>query len=73
MVRGANPGGGRDILHAYRTTPRSTHPPVRWVPGLFPGVKRPGLALTTHPHLALRLKQEKSYTFIPSMACYREN
>jgi hypothetical protein len=26
--------------------------------GSFPGVKRPGVALNTHPHLAPRLKKE---------------
>ena len=25
---------------------------------VFPGVRRPGVALTNHPHLALKLKEE---------------
>jgi len=33
--------------------------------GSFPGVKRRGVALTTHPHLASRLKKEYSYTSAP--------
>jgi len=35
--------------------------------GSFPGVKRPGVALTTHPHLAPRLRKEYSYTFTPPL------
>ena len=30
--------------------------------GAFPGVKQPGVVLTTHPHLAPRLKKEWSCT-----------
>jgi len=33
--------------------------------GSFPGVKRRGVALTTHPHPAPRLKKEYSYTSTP--------
>jgi len=35
--------------------------------GSFPGVKRPGVALTTHPHLALRFMEEQSYTSAPPL------
>jgi hypothetical protein len=33
--------------------------------GSFPRVQRPGVALTTHSHLAPRLKKEYSYTTTP--------
>ena len=29
-----------------------------------------GMALTTHPHLALKLKHENSYTYIPPLGLY---
>ena len=33
---------GRDFPHLSTLAVRSTQPPIRWVPGLFRGVKRPG-------------------------------
>jgi hypothetical protein len=33
----------------------------------IPGGKEPGHGLATHPHLALRLKKEFSYTFTPPL------
>ena len=36
--------------------------------GFFPEVKRPGVALTIHPHLAPRLRKEYSYTSTPPLA-----
>ena len=57
-VRGSNPGGGE----IFRTCPdRPCGPPSLLYNGyrVFPGGgKRPGVALTTHPHLAPRLKKE---------------
>jgi hypothetical protein len=32
----------RDFLHLFRPVPRSTQPPIQWVPGLFPGGKAAG-------------------------------
>jgi hypothetical protein len=38
--------------------------------GSFPGVKRPGRGLTTHPLLEPRLKKEYNYKFTPSLALF---
>ena len=38
--------------------------------GSFPGVRRRGVVLTTHPHLAPRLRNEWNYTFIPSLSLF---
>ena len=35
-----------------------TQSPIRWVPGLFSGVKRPGRGVDYPPHLSPRLKKE---------------
>jgi hypothetical protein len=41
-----------------QTGPGSTQPPIQWVYGLSRGLSGLGVALTTHPHLAPRLKEE---------------
>ena len=57
---------GRDFLHLTRLAVRPTQPPLQWVPG-FPGVKWPGRGVDHPPHLAPRLRKEKSYTSTPSL------
>ena len=53
-----------------------TQPPVRCVPGLSRGESGLGVVLTTHPHLAPRLRKEYSYTSTPPLGlrgCARMN
>ena len=56
---GPNSGGGKDFYALVQTGP-GTHPAsLKWVPGLFPRMySGRGVALTNHPHLALKLKKE---------------
>ena len=55
---GSNLSGGRDFLHPSRPALGPTQPHIQWVPGLSREKRGRGVALTTHPHLAPRLKKE---------------
>ena len=58
-VRGSNPGGGARFSLTVQTGPLA-HPAFYAMgTGSFPGVKYGrGMALTTHPHLAPKLRKE---------------
>jgi len=49
---------GQDFPHLSKPALGHTQPPVQWVTGYFPGVKRPGRGFDHPPHLAPRLKKE---------------
>ena len=49
---------GRDIPHPSRPALVPTQPPIQWISGFFPGVKRPGRDVDHPPHLVPRLKKE---------------
>ena len=51
-------GPGIDFPHPSRSALGPTQPPIQWVPGLSPGVKRPGRGVDHPPHLAPRFKKE---------------
>jgi hypothetical protein len=69
-----DPRQGQIFLLAPASRPAlgPTEPPIQWVPGvLSPGVKRGrGVTLTTHPHLASRLRMSRSYTSSPPMCLH---
>ena len=48
---------GRDFPHPSRPPRRPTQPPLQYVPGLLPGVKRSGRGVGHPPHLAQSLKE----------------
>jgi hypothetical protein len=64
-VRGSNPGGGRNFSQRALG---AKQPPVQCLTDFFlEGKSGRRVALTNHPHLALRLKKEYSYTcYFPS-------
>jgi len=61
------PRCGRYFPHASRPALGPTQTPIKWVLGLFPRVKRPGGGVDHPPHLAARLKKEKSYISTPPL------
>jgi len=46
----------RDFPYLSRLAVKMTQPPLKWVLGLFPGVKRPGRGVNHPPHMAPTLK-----------------
>jgi len=60
----------RDFPHPSRPALGPIQRPIQLVPGLFPGVKRPGRGVNHLSHLAARLKKEWIYDSIPSLGLY---
>ena len=60
-------GEGRDFPHLSGPVLRHTQPPVQSISGLSREQSDRGVALTTNPHLAPRLKEEYSYTSTQSL------
>ena len=72
--RGSNPTGYEIFLFSKRPMPSlgSTKPSIQWVPGFFPGAKRPGSDGNPSTPSCAEIKNEWSHTSIPSyafMAC----
>ena len=53
----------RDFPHPFRPALGPAKPPVQWIPGLFLGVKRPGLRVE-HPLLSSSEAEEKVKLYI---------
>jgi len=58
---GSNPGGD-EIFRPSRPALGSTHPPVKWVPGLSRGKARSGRAADHSPPSSAAVMEEYSYT-----------
>ena len=56
--------GARFFTHV-QNGPGPTQPSVQWVPGLFPGVKRPERGVDHPLHLAQRLKKSRATALLP--------
>ena len=56
----------RIFSHPSRRALVLAQPPMQWVPGLFPGIKRPQRGVGHPCHLEPRLKEECRYNYLPS-------
>jgi hypothetical protein len=48
---------GADFPHTFTPAMGSTQPRIQWVPGLFPGVKRPGRGVNHPPPSSAEVKE----------------
>jgi len=56
---------GARFSEPIQTVPGAHPASYKMGTGSFPGVKRPRVALTTHPRIEPRFKKEQSYTSTP--------
>ena len=52
LVYGIESRWGRDFPHMSRPAMGPTQPPIQWIPGIFPWVKRSGRGVDPHPPLS---------------------
>jgi hypothetical protein len=58
---------GRDFPHPSRPALWPTQPPIQWVPGLFPGVKRPESGVDPSPLSSSKVKERlELYLYCPT-------
>jgi len=58
MVRGSNPGGGRDFRHSSRPVLGPTLPPYKGHRVSFPGGKRPERGVNHPPPFSAEVKEK---------------
>jgi hypothetical protein len=62
-----SPGRVKNFLSSKSSRPAlwSTHPPIQWVSGLFPGIERPGRQADHSPPTSAEVKKMRAYTSTP--------
>jgi hypothetical protein len=67
MLRGSNPGGGREFPHPFRPALGPTQPLIQWVMGLFPGGKQLGRSVDRPPPSCAEVKEKAElYLYSPT-------
>jgi hypothetical protein len=49
----------------FQMCPGPTQPLIKWVPGFFSRIQRPGLGVDHTPSSSAEVKERVNYTFIP--------
>ena len=60
----------RDFLHPSRLALEATQPPVKWVSGLFPGLKRPGRVIEHSTLSRAEVKERVALTCTPLLGLH---
>jgi hypothetical protein len=69
-VRGSHPGAG-EIFSAVQTSPEASKPPVKWEPGLSPGIKRAENCADYAPLSSAGLRMRWNYTSASPLCLHR--